>query len=543
MYRQKKNLRARLYVETLEARRLLSIYADFNGDGFDDMAVGAPGENSGAGLVHVLYGSASGLTAAVNQNMSQSSLGTDSSEAGDNFGATLTSGDFNNDGFADLAVGVPNEDIGAVADAGAVNVIYGSASGLTNLGDQIWHQNSPRVRDVAEADDRFGASLTTGDFNGDGFSDLLIGIPEEDFDQANEGSVQVLYGAVSGIIPKGTFFNQDHPQIPGSGFGANQMGFAVAAGDFNGDGRDDLAASVIGEDGSAANTGAVIIIHGSVDGLIAAGSQFWDQDSPGVPDSGENSDNFGRALAAGDFDGDGFSDLAVGVPLEDIGTFVNAGGINVFYGSAAGITTAGAQFFSQNDLGGTNVSEHHDEWGKAISAGDLNNNGRVDLIVSAPGEDIGGVVACGVLNQMFGSATGVLGNAAEIVQESAGGNSETDDNFGEVLGVGDFDGDGNVDIAGGTPREDVVAVIDAGTVYAIYSLAGSPNQIWNQDSTGIFDTAEVGDSFGGGLIAGDGRSNDGGSGKYDLAQLISADLETDSALTKANRRRLLGGRH
>ena len=88
-------------------------------------------------------------------------------------------GDFNGDGFADLAVGAPGEDLGS-PDAGAVNVLYGSAAGLTSAGNQFWHQNSPGIAERADAGDLFGSALAAGDFNGDGFDDLAIGVPAED---------------------------------------------------------------------------------------------------------------------------------------------------------------------------------------------------------------------------------------------------------------------------------------------------------------------------------------------------------------------------
>src|SRR5438067_12558289 len=85
--------------------------------------------------------------------------------------------DFNGDGFADLAVGVPQESVGSVGKAGAVNVIYGSPTGLRATGNQLWTQNSPGVPTVAEANGTFGTSVAAGDFNGDGFSDLAVGVP------------------------------------------------------------------------------------------------------------------------------------------------------------------------------------------------------------------------------------------------------------------------------------------------------------------------------------------------------------------------------
>ena len=95
--------------------------------------------------------------------------------------------DFNGDGFADLAIGVPGESVGSVTGAGAVNVIYGSSIGLTATGNQFWTQDKLGIGNSAEPFDRFGDSLAWGDFNGDGFSDLAIGVPYEDV-----GSVTVL---------------------------------------------------------------------------------------------------------------------------------------------------------------------------------------------------------------------------------------------------------------------------------------------------------------------------------------------------------------
>jgi disulfide bond formation protein DsbB len=188
-------------------------------------------------------------------------------EANDSFGDALARGDFNGDGEEDLAVGVPFEDIDGISGAGAVNVLYGSGSGLTDVGDQLWHQDTPGIQGTAEAFDDFGRALASGDFNGDGVEDLAVGVRFENID---------------GIT----------------------------------------------------NAGAVNVLYGSGGGLTDVGDQLWHQDSPGILGAAESSDLFGRALASGDFDGDGADDLAVGVPGEDIDGTLSAGAVNVLYGTA-----------------------------------------------------------------------------------------------------------------------------------------------------------------------------------------------------------------
>jgi hypothetical protein len=166
------------------------------------LAVGAPFESiggvGGAGKVHIIYGADTGLTGAGDADWDQdSSEGIfDQSDPVDFFALSLAAGDFNGDGFDDLAVGVPLEDIDGADDVGAAHVLFGSAAGITSNGDLLWHQGSANVPGASEDDDHLGLTLTTGDYDGDGHADLVLGIPGEDVVALNDdgGAIIVIYG-------------------------------------------------------------------------------------------------------------------------------------------------------------------------------------------------------------------------------------------------------------------------------------------------------------------------------------------------------------
>jgi len=208
--------------------------------------------------------------------------------------------DFNSDGFADLAVGVPAENVGGIDNAGAVNVLYGTAAGLTGTGSQLFTQDSPGVGSAAEAGDLFGLALATGDYNHDGFADLAIGAPGEAVGAiANGGAVNVLYGSTGKLTGVGSqLFTQDSAGGSAAEVG-DLFGAALAAGDFDNDSFDDMAVGVPHEGVFAiAGAGAVNVLYGSASKLTGVGSQLFTQDSAEVGSSAEAGDDFGGALAA-----------------------------------------------------------------------------------------------------------------------------------------------------------------------------------------------------------------------------------------------------
>jgi hypothetical protein len=217
-----------------------------------------------------------------------------------------SSPDFDGDGQADLAIGVPGEDVGSDLEAGAVNVLYGSSSGLTSSGDQFWTQDSQGIEDEAEGlqDDEgeaFGSTLAARDFDSDGFADLAIGVPNESIgDKFEVGAVNVIFGSSSGLTASGDqFWTRDSPGVEGTAIEFLHFGRTLGTGDFNGDESTDLAigtpTDIVGD---ISDAGSVNVLYGSNSvGLASNNDQLWNQDSSGILDTAQEFDNFGASLS------------------------------------------------------------------------------------------------------------------------------------------------------------------------------------------------------------------------------------------------------
>lgn len=495
------------------------ITGDFNGDGFADMAVSVGGEDIGsvnsAGAFQIIYGSEQGLSATGNQFWSQSSSGVpDVVEAGDIFGDVLAAGNFNGDAYTDLAVSAPGEEL-TIQDQGVVYIFYGSATGLTATGVQLWRQGANGLAGTAESIDKFGSSLVTGRFNSDIYFDLAIAVREEDIEYTtgvidNAGAVHVIYGSASGLTATGNqLFTQDTTGIVDAAESGDLFGDTLAAGDFDKNGTDDLAIGVPSEDFTSPDRGIVHILYSTASGLGTAGSEVWHQDVAGIPEVAETGDSFGDSLAAGDFNKDGYVDLAVAASLEDFGTvdFQNKGVVHVIYGSSTGLgTSLASTLFSEDTIAGAGAARSNDAFGTVLAGADLNADGYSDLAIGVPYDDFGttAIENRGSVYILRGGSSGLTKTGYQRWHQDVFGIldlAESGDFFGYNLLPGDFDRNGVVDLGMSAVFEDLGAGKDsAGQINVLYSvptigLVNVGDQVWSQDSAGIGDVAEDGDFF------------------------------------------------
>ncbi|MFF1354990.1 FG-GAP-like repeat-containing protein [Streptomyces sp. NPDC058297] len=405
--------------------------ADFNGDHIGDVAFSAGwstvGGKKGAGQIVALYGSANGINAAARKTVSQNTTGVPgTAETNDGFGWVSAYGDFNSDGFDDLAVSAPWEDVDGDTDGGTVMIMWGSASGLTG---------GTTIKDPAvSSHDKWGNTLAAGDFDSDGKDDLAIG--------STASTIYVYKGGINSAGASGGRYTVKPPIMSGSGTGPLNL----TAGDVNKDGRTDLV----------------------VDGFETDTDYGWNTNYF-VPGSGSGLDGSsatelkrGVITGIGDVNGDGYGDIVTGQewdPSTDgsptVPESVTGGKVNITYGSATG--PAATTELSQDTGNVPGGSERGDDFGGELSLGDINGDGYQDLVVGAAGENLGGVVNTGSVTVLYGSANGIDTSTGGqfFAQSTAGvpGSDEKDDQFGNEVKLTDVTGDGKADLTIGAYGE------------------------------------------------------------------------------------------
>ena len=444
----------------------VSSAGDINGDGFADLIVGAPlGDDGGsnAGESYVVFGRAGGFGTVDGTGRTVIDLTSLAPSQGfiiqgdlanDNAGTSVSSaGDINGDGFADLIVGGPFGDDGGT-DAGEAYVVFGHAGGfgtvdatgrsvidLTNVASSF----APSIGFIIQGDtafDQAGFSVSSaGDVNGDGFADLIVGANGGDDGGSSAGEAYVVFGHAGGfgtvdatgrsvidLTNVASSFTTAKGFIIQGDVSGDQAGFSVSsAGDVNGDGFADLIVGApLGDDGGT-DAGETYVIFGRASGfgtVDGSGRAVIDLTSltpaQGFIIQGDlASDQSAISISsAGDVNGDGFADLLVGAPGNDLSGSA-AGATYLLYGHASGFGTVNGTGRSVIDLTNLPLSSGFtilgdtagDQAGSSVSAaGDVNRDGFADLIVGAQTGDDGGSNA-GEAYVLFGGAFGSNGLA------------------------------------------------------------------------------------------------------------------------------------
>ncbi len=462
---------------------------DLNGDGFSDLVIGAPlaaNPLTNEGVVYVHYGSTSGISAAP-------SVILEVNQQGAQFGCSVsTAGDVNGDGYGDLIVGArtwEDDPVNQLSE-GAAFVFYGSAGGLPGVPSLTLQTN--------QATDNFGSNVAClGDLNDDGYSDVGVGAYLSAYPSFQEGSVFVYMGGAAGL--SSTPSQRLERNQGGAHFGRS-LG---CAGDVNGDGYSDL---VVGASqwtvAPGFDQGAAFIYHGGPNGLGTGLNP-----APALTMFGTaavNDNNFGWSVAcAGDVNGDGYSDVAIGAYRDLVGTQTGEGMVRVFHGSATGLSPTAAIALESNQ---------NNAWmGRAVSsAGDVNGDGYGDLLVGIP-YYANPESQEGQVRLYFGSSTGITTPAIFNYELNTPGAF-----MGEcVATAGDLNGDGYSDFVVGAFKYGFggAAAVYMGGTYSMrlapttIATGGAPNALLGACVANAGDVN--GDGYADALVA----APDGGIGQ------------------------------
>ncbi len=337
------------------------------------------------------------------------------------FGSSIgTAGDVNGDGYADVIVGAGSYSNGQGAE-GRAYVYLGTASGLAT--SAAWTAESE------QATAHFGSSVAgAGDVNGDGYADVIVGAPDYDNGQLDEGRAYVYLGSASGLATSPAWTAESNQAS--AWFGSS----VATAGDVAGDGYADIIVGAVYYDNGQTDEGRAFVYMGSASGL--ATSPAW------TAESGQANAYFGRQVTtAGDVNGDGYADVIVGATYYDNGQ-TDEGRAYVYLGSASGLATSAA-WMAESDQASA-------FFGRSVAtAGDVNGDGYADVIVGSDAYD-NGQGGEGRAYVYLGSASGPAASAGWTAESN-----QAEALFGfSVASAGDVNGDGYADVIAGASSYD-----------------------------------------------------------------------------------------
>jgi hypothetical protein len=463
----------------------VSSIGDINGDGLDEIIIGAnradPSAGSEAGQTYVVYGTTTkpGTLDLSNLN-GTNGFRLDGAVAGEQSGFSVASADINGDGRDDLIIGAP---FGS-SSAGDTYVVFG-ADGLTATSVFELSTVNGTIGFRLDGLGKSGYSVSSaGDVNGDGIEDLLIGAPNYGSSTAT-GAAYVVFGATN-IGSSGSF---DLSTLNGTtGFrldgvaASDSTGFHVSnAGDVNGDGFDDIVVGAHGADpsgySSGYSSGSSYVVFGKAATFAATIDLSTLNGTTGFRLDGiDAGDQSGISVShAGDINGDGYADLLVGANLADTANTTDARGeAFVVFGKASGFaatidlsTLNGTTGFLMNN---TTAEGAGDNLGQALSGiGDFNGDGYDDFAVGAYKGDTGGMIYVVLGGSSIGSSASLeLSALTDSEGDSLDGAASGDYAGRAVSGAGDVNGDGFDDMLVGAPHADPSSNSNSGQAFVIY---------------------------------------------------------------------------
>ncbi len=462
--------------------------SDFNGDGFSDAVVADPYADpagvSDAGQITVMYGNSGTIGGGSVDTLVQGSGNVgNTASAGDRFGSTVAAADVDNDGYTDLVVGTPYEDISGQADSGLAQVIWGSSSGL-GKGKASTQLTQDSFGRTVTAGDQLGSAIDATNELGADLPMVAVGVPGGNVSGQNDAG---WVGFFTAGLNDPRAVDQQSAGIPGAAEAGDRFGDAITLGLIAGTStRVDAAVGTPGEDlgsGTSAisNGGAFTVINDLYTGVVAG--QAYDQNSSGVPGTPENNDAFGQVLDSVRVGST--THLAVGIPAEDIGTAADAGSVQLF--TSTGTTVTPGVGLTQDATGVTGTPTAGDQFGRRIVLAPPGlSDTKTRLAVSAPYKDSGATDAGQV--QIF--PLDDLGAEVTHDQSSTGvGTAAANDHFGEGLGF----------VSGVAERAILIGVPDdvqysSGVVSVIPLPSGTP-RTWRPGVGGVPTTGA--DRFGG----------------------------------------------
>jgi hypothetical protein len=479
-----------------------SVWTDFNGDGFADLAVGAPdGDVVGdeVGVVTVLYGSASGLSSAPPEHAYFPGASDVPSMPNvhpfERFGAALASGDFDGDGYGDLAIGVPGLPVthqGHTYDgAGGVEILFGSAKGLGPR-DNLYRATNRRLRNNRQLGESLAAldvMSDTGVPGKDGKADLAIGAP---------GADMVLLAAGK-TVSTGSGPSVDRTM----GNAGKDAGMTLVAGDFNRTTFEvnDLAIGLPHYDDPRAKrktsgAGAVIVWYDGITGNVIG---FLEEGRQGTPGKRESGDHFGASLAVGRAETRGSDTLYVGAPGEDLGARSNVGVVYRFEPDTPGYGLDPAATILRQGTGGfPTPGAAGDRFGSSVAVANFGDGLGLDVAVGAPGHSYQSHAGSGAVMVSYADGAGEV-----VIAPGTGGYKgapDSGDHFGDQLFAANFGGGDLTDLAIADPDTMTHGYAQDGEVAVVYGSAPSglqpaSEQLWDPGSDQL-GNASVNGHFG-----------------------------------------------